>query len=317
MYLRSTDVHGDLNCLINRCVFNLHPDFPNHKRGSTLKIPLKFIVPRLRHVLELKSTPFAIQESGYGGFDLVRLFVSRWLSRLRHLRSSILIFFSKQEKNRNNFEFNTILIYIPMPKVILIDRRKATFGNIAVHSVIPIRVCVRKSSLLAGWASLWGWTVRSSSSSNILFPRKSERLVLCLRLTTKAMRTTATKNHYPRYLNPSFVIRHLLRRHHRRNGRFLPLPLPLWAVVRKSKLNHHFRIKRRNHHPYQQQQQQHQFHRLWRMKISVRAQWLNQTQAIRNNLWHRRINPRRSSKKNRVKSRQSKIPLRTRVSPLF
>ncbi len=33
VYLRSADVHGDLSCLIQRCVFYLHPEFPNHKRG--------------------------------------------------------------------------------------------------------------------------------------------------------------------------------------------------------------------------------------------------------------------------------------------
>ncbi len=33
VYLRSADVHGDLSCLIQRCVFYLHPEFPNSKRG--------------------------------------------------------------------------------------------------------------------------------------------------------------------------------------------------------------------------------------------------------------------------------------------
>ncbi|CAF5068995.1 unnamed protein product, partial [Rotaria magnacalcarata] len=51
IYLRSADVNGDLSCLIQRCVFHLHPEYPNHKR-------------------ELKSTPFAIQETGYAGFHL-------------------------------------------------------------------------------------------------------------------------------------------------------------------------------------------------------------------------------------------------------
>ena len=34
VYLRSADTNGDLNCLIHRCVFNLHPDFPHNKRGE-------------------------------------------------------------------------------------------------------------------------------------------------------------------------------------------------------------------------------------------------------------------------------------------
>jgi transcription initiation factor IIF auxiliary subunit len=33
VYLRSTDVSVDLNCLIKSCVFNLHREFPNPKRG--------------------------------------------------------------------------------------------------------------------------------------------------------------------------------------------------------------------------------------------------------------------------------------------
>ncbi|CAF0871557.1 unnamed protein product [Rotaria sordida] len=51
VYLRAVDINGDLTCLIQRCVFYLHPEYPNNKR-------------------ELKSTPFAIQETGYAGFHL-------------------------------------------------------------------------------------------------------------------------------------------------------------------------------------------------------------------------------------------------------
>ncbi|CAF1319016.1 unnamed protein product [Adineta steineri] len=51
IYLRSADVNGDLSCLIQRCVFHLHHEYPNSKR-------------------ELKTTPYAIQESGYAGFHL-------------------------------------------------------------------------------------------------------------------------------------------------------------------------------------------------------------------------------------------------------
>ncbi|CAF4014777.1 unnamed protein product [Rotaria sp. Silwood2] len=51
IYLRAADVNGDLSCLIQRCIFFLHPEYPNNKR-------------------ELKSTPFAIQETGYAGFHL-------------------------------------------------------------------------------------------------------------------------------------------------------------------------------------------------------------------------------------------------------
>ncbi|CAF1457460.1 unnamed protein product [Adineta steineri] len=51
LFLRSADVNGDLSCLIQRCVFHLHHEYPNSKR-------------------ELKTTPYAIQESGYAGFHL-------------------------------------------------------------------------------------------------------------------------------------------------------------------------------------------------------------------------------------------------------
>ncbi|CAF1647731.1 unnamed protein product [Rotaria magnacalcarata] len=51
VYLRSANVHGDLNCLIQRCIFHLHPEFPDSKR-------------------EFKSTPFYIKETGYAGFHL-------------------------------------------------------------------------------------------------------------------------------------------------------------------------------------------------------------------------------------------------------
>ncbi|CAF4911970.1 unnamed protein product, partial [Rotaria sp. Silwood1] len=51
VYLRSADVHGDLNCLIQRCIFYLHPEYPDHRR-------------------EFRSTPFAIKETGYAGFHL-------------------------------------------------------------------------------------------------------------------------------------------------------------------------------------------------------------------------------------------------------
>ncbi|CAF1068431.1 unnamed protein product, partial [Didymodactylos carnosus] len=50
-YLKSTDVHGDLNALIQRCIFHLHPEFQNNKR-------------------EIRTSPFAIQETGYGGFSM-------------------------------------------------------------------------------------------------------------------------------------------------------------------------------------------------------------------------------------------------------
>ncbi|CAF1403677.1 unnamed protein product, partial [Adineta ricciae] len=51
IFVRSAEIHGDLNCLIQRCVFHLHPEFPNPVR-------------------ELFTTPFAIQENGYAGFCL-------------------------------------------------------------------------------------------------------------------------------------------------------------------------------------------------------------------------------------------------------
>jgi len=51
VFLRSAGVRGDLNCLIKRCVFTLHREFPNPKR-------------------EIRSTPFSIEETGYGSFDL-------------------------------------------------------------------------------------------------------------------------------------------------------------------------------------------------------------------------------------------------------
>ncbi|CAF1182267.1 unnamed protein product [Adineta steineri] len=51
VYVRPADAHSDLSCLIQRCVFYLHPEYPDKKR-------------------ELKATPFVIQESGYAGFHL-------------------------------------------------------------------------------------------------------------------------------------------------------------------------------------------------------------------------------------------------------
>ncbi|CAF0892412.1 unnamed protein product [Adineta ricciae] len=51
IFVRSAEIHGDLNCLIQRCVFHLHPEFPNPVR-------------------ELFTTPFAVQENGYAGFCL-------------------------------------------------------------------------------------------------------------------------------------------------------------------------------------------------------------------------------------------------------
>jgi transcription initiation factor IIF auxiliary subunit len=68
VYLRSADVNGDLSCLIQRCVFHLHPEFPNNKRGSNIFDKTK---EKRYFYLELKSTPFAIQETGYAGFHLV------------------------------------------------------------------------------------------------------------------------------------------------------------------------------------------------------------------------------------------------------
>jgi transcription initiation factor IIF auxiliary subunit len=41
IYLRSADINGDLNCLIQRCVFLLHPDYPNHKRGREINLLTK------------------------------------------------------------------------------------------------------------------------------------------------------------------------------------------------------------------------------------------------------------------------------------
>jgi hypothetical protein len=38
VYLRSADINGDLSCLIQRCIFHLHPEFPNHKRGKIVYI---------------------------------------------------------------------------------------------------------------------------------------------------------------------------------------------------------------------------------------------------------------------------------------
>ncbi|CAF1068079.1 unnamed protein product [Adineta steineri] len=51
VYVRSADAHGDLSCLVQRCVFYLHPEYPNNKR-------------------EVNVTQFVIQESGYAGFHL-------------------------------------------------------------------------------------------------------------------------------------------------------------------------------------------------------------------------------------------------------
>jgi transcription initiation factor IIF auxiliary subunit len=58
--------------LIQRCVFHLHPEFPNNKRGRNIFDETK---EKLYFDLELKSTPFAIQETGYAGFHLVIIFI--------------------------------------------------------------------------------------------------------------------------------------------------------------------------------------------------------------------------------------------------
>jgi transcription initiation factor IIF auxiliary subunit len=36
VFLRSADIHGDLSCLIHRCIFHLHPEYSNHKRGRNI-----------------------------------------------------------------------------------------------------------------------------------------------------------------------------------------------------------------------------------------------------------------------------------------
>ena len=33
LFLRSADIHGNLSCLIHHCIFHLHPDFADSKRG--------------------------------------------------------------------------------------------------------------------------------------------------------------------------------------------------------------------------------------------------------------------------------------------
>jgi hypothetical protein len=36
IFFRSADIRGDLSCLIQRCVFYLHPMFPNRRRGRNI-----------------------------------------------------------------------------------------------------------------------------------------------------------------------------------------------------------------------------------------------------------------------------------------
>jgi hypothetical protein len=36
IYLRPADLIGDLSCLIQRCIFYLHPIYPNNKRGRNI-----------------------------------------------------------------------------------------------------------------------------------------------------------------------------------------------------------------------------------------------------------------------------------------
>ena len=58
VYLRSTDVNGDLNRLIQRCVFYLHPEFPNSKRGLDHKLCVHyqaFLVPLSLSRIEIDS----------------------------------------------------------------------------------------------------------------------------------------------------------------------------------------------------------------------------------------------------------------------
>jgi transcription initiation factor IIF auxiliary subunit len=44
IFLRSADIHGDLSCLINRCIFHLHPEYPNHKRGKNIYQKKNFMI---------------------------------------------------------------------------------------------------------------------------------------------------------------------------------------------------------------------------------------------------------------------------------
>ncbi len=70
IFLRSADIHGDLSCLINRCIFHLHPEYSNHKRGKNIQQKKKLY--DLKYNLELRTSPFAIQETGYAGFHMVK-----------------------------------------------------------------------------------------------------------------------------------------------------------------------------------------------------------------------------------------------------
>ena len=74
LFLRSTDINADLNCLIHHCIFHLHPDFGDYIRGRNLSNTQCFSIERNR--LELRTTPYAIKETGYAGFHLVgRMFL--------------------------------------------------------------------------------------------------------------------------------------------------------------------------------------------------------------------------------------------------
>ncbi|CAF2714699.1 unnamed protein product [Rotaria sp. Silwood2] len=91
IYLRAADVNGDLSCLIQRCIFFLHPEYPNNKR-------------------ELKSTPFAIQETGYAGFHLVIIlfpFIPLIFLYFNVLFQPIEIYFkTKKEPKRFRIEYD-------------------------------------------------------------------------------------------------------------------------------------------------------------------------------------------------------------------
>lgn len=148
LFLRSADIHANLNCLIHRCVFNLHPDFADCKRGRTISLSTSF---NANDDFRIENNTICYQRNRLCWFSYSRNknkdFDSCWNWVLCF---SQLIFIFIRRKNNENFVLNTILIYIQISMVNLIDEKKVFSNDIVVLFTIPIQISARGFSLLEG-----------------------------------------------------------------------------------------------------------------------------------------------------------------------
>lgn len=148
VFLRSSVINGDLNCLIERCVFHLHSSFINRKRGKEKSWNH---IDDLSHVLsftELKETPFAIKESGSEGFSLVNHRFDLIFGEKEHFRfSSWSKSFSKRKTNLDNIRSITSWIYMRMSMEVNTDRKYLIYVNIVAYFPILTLIFVQRFSL--------------------------------------------------------------------------------------------------------------------------------------------------------------------------